>query len=355
MKKDNLNLWRKTLAFEESTLGSIIEQLNDSGLQIVLVVSRDEVLIGTITDGDIRRGLLRGLDMNSGVEAIVNRDAMVAPNQMSRDSAKEFMRVNKIHALPILNDSRQVVGMYMLNELLKPEDRDILMIIMAGGQGTRLKPHTENCPKPMIPVGGKPMLEHIIERAKAQGVRHFILSIHYLGHVIQNYFGDGSRWQVEIEYLSEDYPLGTAGAIGLITDRPKKPFLVTNGDVISDIPYCDLLDFHIHQQAIATMAVRAHEWQHPFGVVESNGVEYVGFAEKPISRSQINAGVYALHPDSLDVLKKGIHCDMPELFERLTAAGKRTVIYPMHEPWLDVGKPDDLKEAQMNVLREPFK
>ena len=132
-----------------------------------------------------------------------------------------------------------------------------------------------------------------------------------------------------------------------MTDRPTEPFLVTNGDVISDIPYGDLLDFHIHQQAIATMAVRPHEWQHPFGVVESNGVEYLGFAEKPVSRSQINAGVYALHPDSLDVLKKGVHCDMPELFERLKAAGKRTVIYPMHEPWLDVGRPDDLKEAEM--------
>jgi len=355
MEKDNLNLWRQALAFEESTLGDIIKQLNDSGLQIALVVSRDEVLIGTITDGDIRRGLLRGLDMNSGVNSIVNRDAMVASNQMSRDSVKELMRVNKINALPILNDSRQVVGLYMLNELLETEQRQKLMIIMAGGQGTRLRPHTENCPKPMLPVGGKPMLEHIIERAKAQGFRHFILSIHYLGHMIQDYFGDGSEWQVEIEYLIEDCPLGTAGAIGLMTDRPTEPFLVTNGDVISDIPYGDLLDFHIHQQAIATMAVRPHEWQHPFGVVESNGVEYVGFAEKPVSRSQINAGVYVLHPDSLDVLKKGVHCDMPALFERLKAAGKRTVIYPMHEPWLDVGKPDDLKEAEMSVLGDSFK
>ena len=354
MEKDNLNLWRQALAFEDSTLGDIIKQLNDSGLQIALVVSRDEVLIGTITDGDIRRGLLRGLDMNSGVDSIVNRDAMVAPNQMSRDSVKELMRVNKINALPILNDSRQVVGLYMLNELLEPEQRQKLMIIMAGGQGTRLRPHTENCPKPMLPVGGKPMLEHIIERAKAQGFRHFILSIHYLGHMIQDYFGDGSRWQVEIEYLIEDCPLGTAGAIGLITDRPTEPFLVTNGDVISDIPYGDLLDFHINQQAIATMAVRPHEWQHPFGVVESNGVEYVGFAEKPVSRSQINAGVYVLHPDSLDVLKKDVHCDMPALFERLKAAGKRTVIYPMHEPWLDVGRPDDLKEAEMSVLGDSF-
>lgn len=350
MKNDELNLWRQALAFQESTLGDIIKQLNDSGLQIALIVSKSEELIGTITDGDIRRGLLRGLDMNSDIDSVVNRDAMVAPNQMSRDSVKELMRANKINALPMLNDSRQVVGLYMLNELLEPAQRQKLMIIMAGGQGTRLRPHTENCPKPMLPVAGKPMLEHVIEKAKAHGFSHFILSIHYLGYMIQEYFGDGSRWQVKIEYLCEDSPLGTAGAIGLITDRPKEPFLVTNGDVISDIPYSDLLDFHIQQQAIATMAVRPHEWRHPFGVVESNGVEYVGFAEKPVSRSQINAGVYVLHPDSLDVLKKGEHCDMPELFERLTAARKRAVIYPMHESWLDVGRPDDLKEAEISVL-----
>lgn len=350
MEKDDKNLWRKSLAVEESTLGQIVQQLNDSGLQIALIVSRDEVLIGTITDGDIRRGLLRGLDMNSTVDSVVNRDAMVAPHQMSRDSVKELMLVNKINALPIINDSRQVVGLYKINELLEQDQRHKLMVIMAGGQGTRLRPHTESCPKPMLPVGGKPMLEHIIEKAKAQGFKHFIISLRYLGFMIQDYFGDGSRWQVEIEYLSEDGPLGTAGAVGLMMDRPTEPFLVINGDVISDIAYGDLLDFHINQQAIATMAVRPHEWQHPFGVVESNGVEYLGFAEKPVSRSQINAGIYALHPDSLEFLIKGAHCDMPELFERLKAAGKRIVIYPMHEPWLDVGRPDDLIKAEMSVL-----
>ena len=204
----------------------------------------------------------------------------------------------------------------------------------------------------MLPLGGKPMLEHIIDRAKDQGFSQFIISVHYLGHMIQDYFGDGSRWQVKIEYLIEESPLGTAGAIGLMTNRPAEPFLVTNGDVMTDIFYGDLLDFHIEQQAIATMAVRPFEWRNPFGVVESNGVEYAGFAEKPISRSQINAGVYVLHPDSLDVLKKGEHCDMPVLFERLRAAQKRAVIYPLHEAWLDVGRPDDLKEAEMGFLED---
>lgn len=352
MQKNNLNLWRQALAFENSTLGDIIKQLNDSGLQIVVIVSKDELIIGTITDGDVRRGLLRGLDMNSSIDSIINRDAMAVTNNMSQDLVKELMRVNKINALPVLDDSRKVIGLHMLNEILEAEERPNLMIIMAGGQGTRLRPHTENCPKPMLPIGGKPMLEHIIERAKEQGFRHFILSIHYLGHMIQEYFGDGGEWNVKIDYLIEDSPLGTAGALGLMINRPEEPFLVTNGDVMSEILYGDLLDFHIHQQAIATMAVRPYEWQHPFGVVESSGVEYLGFAEKPISRSQINAGVYVLHPDSLDVLKEGEPCDMPELFERLRMALKKTVIYPMHESWLDVGRPDDLKEAEIDVLRD---
>ena len=187
-KKNNLNLWRQALALEDSTLGDIIKQLNDSGLQIVVIVSKDELIIGTITDGDVRRGLLRGLDMNSSIESIINRDAMAVTNNMSQDLVKELMRVNKINALPVLDDSRKVIGLHMLNDILEAEQRPNLMIIMAGGQGTRLRPHTENCPKPMLPIGGKPMLEHIIERAKEQGFSHFILSIHYLGHMIQEYF-----------------------------------------------------------------------------------------------------------------------------------------------------------------------
>jgi len=234
---------------------------------------------------------------------------------------------------------------------LTPEERPNTMIIMAGGKGTRLRPHTENCPKPMLPLGGKPMLEHIIERAKAEGFQHFVISIYYLGHMVEDYFGDGSRWDVRIEYLREKSPLGTAGAIGLMTSRPNVPFVVTNGDVITDIHYGELLDFHIRQDAIATMAVRVHEWQHPFGVVQTQGVDIVGFEEKPISRSHINAGIYVLDSDALDIMIDDAYCDMPTLFERLKSKDKRTVAYPMHEPWLDVGRPDDLVVAQIKVSK----
>ena len=223
------------------------------------------------------------------------------------------------------------------------------MVIMAGGEGTRLRPHTEHCPKPMLLVSGKPMLEHIIERAKQEGFSYFVLAVNYLGQMIEDYFGNGERLGVRIDYLREQSPLGTAGALGLLNPKPKTPFVVTNGDVLSDIHYGELLDFHTHNNAVATMAVRAHEWQHPFGVVQTKGIDIIGVQEKPVYRSHVNAGVYALNPEVLSLLESVDHCDMPNLFERLQAQTKRIAAYPIHEPWLDVGLPDDLKQASTAV------
>jgi dTDP-glucose pyrophosphorylase len=338
--------WRKTLLNVESTLRQAIACLEESACQIVLVVSADNLLVGTLTDGDIRRGLLRGLDLGSPIESVIHREAIVAPPQMTRDVVLHMMRANLIHALPVVDNARRVVGLHLLNELLTPPQRSNIMVIMAGGKGTRLHPHTENCPKPLLPVGGKPMLEHIIERAKAEGFRHFVISLHYLGHMIEEYFGDGSRWSVQIDYLKEDTPLGTAGALGLLDSPPALPFLVTNGDVLTDIRYGELVEFHSRHGAVATMAVRLHEWQHPFGVVRTKGVDITGLEEKPVSRTHINAGIYVLEPDALQLLNRAEHCDMPTLFNRLREQNLRTIVYPMHEPWLDVGRVADLERAQ---------
>lgn len=185
------------------------------------------------------------------------------------------------------------------------------------------------------------MLEHIIERAKTEGFEHFILTIHYLGQIIEDHFGDGKKLQVKIEYLRGNSPLGTAGALGLLQTRPKEPFLVTNGGVLTDICYGELLDFHIRHSASATMAVRLHEWQHPLGVVKTNGVDFISFEEKPAAHSYINAGIYVL--DSID---SDEHCDMLTLFARVQDKQARTIVYPMHEPWLDVGRPADLERAR---------
>lgn len=337
--------WRQAILPANATLQQAIRNLDQVSIKIVLVVNERAELEGTICDGDIRRGLLKGLDLDSPIANVIHRNALVVPPEMGREMVMQLMVANKIQQIPVVNEQHHVVGLHLWDEITTPPVRPNLMVIMAGGMGTRLRPHTENCPKPLLPVAGKPMLEHIIERAKLEGFSHFVLAIHYLGHMIEDHFGNGERLGVQVDYLREQSPLGTAGALGLLSPCPDAPFVVTNGDVITDIRYGELLDFHIRHDAAATMAVRVHEWQHPFGVVQTRGVEIVGFEEKPVARSHINAGVYALDPDALSVLSAEAHCDMPTLFERLQAQTKRTVAYPMHEPWLDVGRPDDLNRA----------
>jgi dTDP-glucose pyrophosphorylase len=338
--------WQKAILPIFSTIEEVIRNLNQTAIKIVLISDSDGRLQGTLSDGDIRRGLLKGLTLSSPIQSIVHQNALVVPAGMTRDTVLSMMTANKVQQIPVVDDDGKIVGLHIWDEVASVQARPNSMVIMAGGMGTRLLPHTESCPKPMLLIQGKPMLEHIIERAKSEGFSHFILAIHHLGHMIEEYFGDGGKFGVRIDYLREKAPLGTAGALSLLDPLPKYPFVVTNGDVITDIRYGEILDFHLRHQAAATMAVRVHEWQHPFGVVEINGVEIIGFEEKPIARSHVNAGVYVIEPDSLGQLQKDARCDMPTLFERLQEKDQRTVAYPMHEPWLDVGRPDDLAKAR---------
>ena len=338
-------LWRQAILPSHVTIGDVVLNLNQTAIKIVMITNEDGKLEGTISDGDIRRALLKGLDLKSPITKVIHRNALVVPPELDRELVKQLMVANKINQIPIVDTAHRIVGLQIWDAIALPIARQNLMVIMAGGKGTRLRPHTENCPKPLLPIAGKPMLEHIIERAKLDGFSRFVIAIHYLGYMIEDHFRDGSRLGVEIKYLREESPLGTAGALGLLNPLPDCPIVATNGDVITDISYGELLDFHIRHNAAGTMAVRVHEWQHPFGVVQMQGVEIVGFEEKPIRRSHINAGVYALEPTSLSVLAADEHCDMPMLFERLQAKECRTVAYPMHEPWLDVGRPGDLLAA----------
>lgn len=341
------NYWRQAILPSDITIQQVIRNLDQVAIKIVLVVNDAGEFQGTISDGDIRRGLLRGLELSSPITSIVHRDALIVPPGMARDTVVQLMLANKIQQIPVVDENRYVVGLHLWDQVTSPLIRPNLMVVMAGGMGIRMRPHTLNCPKPMLPVAGKPMLEHIIERAKLEGITHFVLAIHYLGTIIEDHFGNGDRYQVRIDYLREQSPLGTAGALGFLDPRPEEPFLVTNGDVLTDIKYGELLDFHARHDAVATMAVRLHEWQHPFGVVQTRGVDIVGIEEKPVSRSHINAGIYVLNPEVLNAIAKNSHCNMPTLFEYLQAKGKRTIAYPMHEPWLDVGRPDDLRRANV--------
>jgi len=342
-------VWSQAILPVSATISQAIRNLERVAIKIVMVANEEGVLEGIVSDGDIRRGLLRGLDMDSPLDSIVHRNALVVPPWVRRELVMQLMTANKVQQIPVVNERHQIVGLHLWDEVTTPPARPNLMVIMAGGFGTRLLPHTESCPKPLLPIAGKPMLEHIIERAKLEGFSHFLITLYYLGHMIESSFGNGERLGVKIEYSREKVPLGTAGALGLIDPLPSSPFVVTNGDVITDIRYGEMLDFHVRQAATATMAVRAHEWQHPFGVVRTEGVEIIGFEEKPIVRSHINAGVYVLNPEALGVLNADEQCDMPSLFDRLKKNNWRTVAYPMHEPWLDVGRLDDLKRANIKI------
>jgi dTDP-glucose pyrophosphorylase len=348
----NLLNWREAVLRETVSIEDAIQCLNNTAFQIVLVVGDEGQLVGTVTDGDIRRGLLRGLTLQSPLAGITLRSPLVVPPEVKGDMVVQLMRANRIHQLPIVDENGRVVGLHLWDEIASPRAKQNLMIVMAGGLGTRLQPHTETCPKPLLPVAGKPMLEHILERAQGDGFTRFVIAVRYLGQMIEDYFGDGSRWGVEISYLREESPLGTAGALSLLKPRPAESVVVTNGDVLTDVRYSDFLDFHLRNGATATMAVRLFEWQHPYGVVATQGIEITSFEEKPVYRSNINAGVYALRPEAFDSLRQGQRCDMPTLFQSIQARGNRIVVYPMHEPWLDVGRPSDYAKAENAIEKQ---
>jgi dTDP-glucose pyrophosphorylase len=338
--------WKKTLVLETATIQDTISCLDKAAMQIVMVVNPHQQLIGTITDGDIRRALLNGLMLDSPIDTIIQREAFVVPESMEQEIILKIMSANSIRQIPIIDENRQVVGLHTWENLTVKSNLGNPMVIMAGGLGTRLHPITQKCPKPLLPVYGKPIMEHILVRAIAEGFCHFYVSVNHLSHMIEDYFGDGNKWGVEIEYIREDKPLGTAGALTNLKDIVSVPFVVTNGDVLTHMRYSEFLDFHINHHADATMAVRVYEWQNPFGVVNIDGLDIIGLEEKPIDKSHINAGIYVLDPAAFECLKPQEKCDMPTLFDRIRNLGNRTVAYPMHEPWLDIGRPDDFERAE---------
>lgn len=351
MQKNN-DLWRKAILSIDSSIEQGVGCLNNSALKIALVVDSNGHLVGTLSDGDIRRSLLKGLSMQSPIINSINIRPLIVPSNMPRNMVLQLMLANKVQQIPVVDDHMRLLGLHVWDDYQLPSLRENAMVIMAGGRGIRLMPHTKNCPKPMVLVDGKPILEHIIIRAIAEGFNHFFLATHYLSHIIEDHFGDGGNFGVRIEYLKEDSPLGTAGALGLLPERPKSSFVVTNGDVISAIKYSELLDFHLLHEGAATMAVQSYEMHHQFGVVKIEGIEISGFEEKPVYRTNINAGIYVLSPDALKEIKLNEPIDMPTLFEKLRAKGGRTLAYPLHESWIDIGRTEDLVRAnKINAKR----
>jgi len=329
-----------------------IKILNLFGSKIVFVINRG-TLIGSISDGDIRRGIAQGFSLESSVLLIIHKNCITVPAGLANEEIIRIMTVNKIQQIPAVDTKNKVVGLFTWENIIFNDKkfknhlnkkRNNLMVIMAGGKGVRLRPYTENCPKPMLTFNNKPILQHIIEKAKEEGFYNFIISINYLGKKIKKYFQNGSHLGIKITYIEEADPLGTIGSLSLLTSIPRDDFIVVNGDVISDLDFSEFLAFHKNNNAVASMAVKKYEFKNPYGVINLKGIDISGIEEKPSHSCYVNAGVYALKPIAIKGIKKNTYMDATDLISNLISKGKKIIAYPIHEKWNDIGAPEDYKE-----------
>ena len=336
-KKASINL--------NSTINDAIKSLNNSELKIVIVLKKNK-LVGTIVDGDIRRGLLKGLNLNDKISKVLNRKPLTINVNVEKNEAIYLMKEKEIQHMPILDEKKYIVGLYINPDLMVPVRRNTKFVIMAGGYGKRLLPLTKKRPKALVKIHNKPMVEHIILRAKKSGFYNFILSINYLGNQIKKYFRKQKNFEAKISYIKEKKPLGTAGSLYLLKNLKDQHVLVTNCDVISDIDYFDVIKYHKFNSADVTMVVKRYETKNPFGVIETKGNNFVSYYEKPVKYENINAGIYVFNVKTFKFLKKEKYKDMNEFFEDLVKLGKKVIVYPVHEMWTDFGTKDNLNNTK---------
>ena len=347
-----MSSWQDALVSSSMTLRQTIEAITNSALQIALVVDDNNKLIGTVTDGDIRKAILAGKDLNITAAEAMRKSPTTSSASTPRTVIIKLMREKRIHQMPIVNESGQVVDVLTVDDMLGAQEKTNAVVIMAGGLGTRLHPLTQDTPKPMLNVGGKPILETIIQSFIDQGYVNFFVSLNFKAEIISDYFGDGSKLGASITYLHETTRLGTAGGLSLLPSEVKYPIIVMNSDLLTRISVNALLDFHQRENAVATMVVREDYYQVPYGVVEVDGTQIVGVTEKPTQRHLVNAGIYVLSEQSLANIPKATYYDMPTHFSKLAADGHRTTAFPLHEYWVDIGRLDELERAQREWPRE---
>lgn len=329
--------------------------LERAGLQIAIVVDGDGRLLATVTDGDVRRGLLDGAELSSPVSAVMNATPTTVQKGEPKDAVRALIRKRRFKHLPVVDQGGRLTDLLLADDLFGLTPRETRVVLMAGGLGTRLRPLTETVPKPMIPVGGKPMLEQIVREFAAQGFERFSISVNYKKEMVQSHFGDGSAFGVEIEYLEETERRGTAGALSLLPERPDAPFVVMNGDVLVSLRFEALLERHAASEAAGTLVVREHSHEVPYGVVRTDGDYMTDLVEKPTERYFVNAGIYVLSPEALDHVPEGEMYDMPTLLSDLKADGGRIAVFPLRDYWRDVGRMQDLEAARSEfdgVFRE---
>lgn len=337
--------WRHVLIPPEATLREAMAAIDRGRRQIALVVTPGQQLLGTLSDGDVRRALLRGAGLDSPVREALNPQPTVARPGDTREAVVAAMRARRLHQIPRVDADGRVVGLALIDELLLAPALPHRVVIMAGGLGSRLAELTRDTPKPMLKVGSRPLLETIVREFVEQGLRRFWIAVNYKAEQIEAHFGDGAWLGAEIGYLRETQRMGTAGALSLLPERPAEPFIVTNADLLVKADCRALLAEHTASGALATMAVREHETQVPYGVIETAGATITGLVEKPTLRHTVSAGLYALSPEALDRVPADRFYDMPTLFETLIAEGHPPRVHRLDGYWLDIGRLADYQKA----------
>jgi len=341
--------WKNTLLSPEDTVSSAIETLNFSGMRIVLVVDKDNNLLGTITDGDIRRALIKRVEMDSPIKHIMNKSPSTASISNGREFIISEMIKRNLLSMPIL-DSKKVVGLETLQYFFEKKRHNNPVFIMAGGLGTRLRPLTEKKPKPLLNVGNNPILETIITQFIDSGFHIFYISVHYKAEMIRDYFGDGSDWGVTIKYIHENTPLGTAGSLGLLPKNIfKLPIIMMNGDLLTKVNFENLLNFYHDNNCLATMCVREYDFQVPYGVVDVNERHITKIIEKPVQKFFVNAGIYVISPELINCIDGALYLDMTDFLQTHIDKGSKVSVFPIHEYWLDIGRMEEYEKANLEV------
>jgi dTDP-glucose pyrophosphorylase len=351
-RAEKVDLQRLLLPMDAS-IADAIACIDASGrVSLALLVDDDKRLLNTLSDGDVRRGLLHGLALDdAALELLPIKATMPNPFPVTAGwgtapgALLARMRARGVRQLPLLDDMGHIIDIVTVDELLPEAPRPLQAVVMAGGQGSRLRPLTESTPKPMLPVGGRPVLEHIIDQLREVGVRKVQVATHYQAQKIVDHFGDGSDFGVDISYVNEDTPLGTGGALGLMA-VPEDPVLVINGDILTDVDFRAMHAFHEEHRADMTVAVRRYEVQVPYGVVECDGPYLTGLREKPQMGFFVNAGIYLLEPEVYGYVPANRHFNMTDLISTLMHEGKTVVSFPVREYWLDIGQHADYARAQ---------
>jgi dTDP-glucose pyrophosphorylase len=332
----------------DQTLKYAMEVLNKTKLHICFVVGGDGKLTGSLTDGDVRRAFLNGATLQSKVSEHMNRAPKMIPEGLTIEEIVQHMNTWGVRQLPVVNEQGKITKVETVEGVMDLFQKPNRVVLMAGGFGKRLSPLTDQIPKPLLHVDGVPILEHIVRRFKELGFYKFTISVNYKADMIMSHFGDGSDMGLEIDYLHEDKPLGTCGALSLLKEKPKEPFFVMNGDLLTRANFSSILEYHKSQKSFATMCVREHSFEVPYGVVKSDGNRIVSIEEKPKESTFINAGIYVLSPEALDDIDAGNYLDMPTLFMNLKKKDRHILSCVLRDYWLDIGRMEDFHKAQID-------